>query len=40
MLNSPETQAKRSIKKEVIQKIGHLKGTYGPFGGEDATSIP
>jgi hypothetical protein len=39
-LNTPEIQAKRSIKEEVIQEIGHLKGTYGPFSGEDATSVP
>ena len=39
-LNTPEAQAKRSLKEEVIQEIGHLKGTYGPCSGEDATSIP
>jgi hypothetical protein len=39
-LNAPEAQAKRSLKEEVIQEIGHLKGTYGPFSEEDATSIP
>jgi hypothetical protein len=38
-LNAPEAQAKRSLKAEVIQEIRHLKGIYGPFSKEDATSI-
>jgi hypothetical protein len=39
-LNALKAQAKYSLKEEVIQEIRHLKGTYGPFSEEDATSIP
>jgi hypothetical protein len=37
---APTTQAKRSLKEEIIRELGHLKGQYGPSPGEAPMSIP